>query len=60
MKIETLLFCNNLKKLNCDANSILESIKDSDLVEITDDKLSVRRKEELKELPVIKKVKTEA
>ena len=54
------MFCNNLKKLNCDANSILESIKDSDLVEITDDKLSVRRKEELKELPVIKKVKTEA
>ncbi len=59
MKIDTLLFCNKLKQLGCDATIIKEAIKDSNLVELCEDQISIRRKEAYVELPVVKKVKTE-
>ena len=42
--IDVLLTFNRLKKLSEDKNIIVEAIKDSNIVEVSEDKLSIRRK----------------
>lgn len=59
MKIDILLNCNNLKKLNANAENILESVKDSNVLELSEDSKMIKRKNLFVDLPVEKKVKTE-
>lgn len=59
LKIETLLNCNKLKALNCTIALIAASVADSTVIELCEDKVSIRRKQPLGDLPVFKKVKTE-
>ncbi len=59
MKIDILLNCNNLKKLNANVENILESVKDSSVVELSEDNKMIKRKTPFVDLPVVKKVKTE-
>ena len=59
MKIDILLNCNNLKKLNANAENILESVKDSNVLELSEDSKMIKRKTLFVDLPVEKKVKTE-
>jgi hypothetical protein len=59
VKIDILLNCNNLKKLNANAENIVESVKDSSVVELSEDKKMIKRKTPFVDQPVVKKVKTE-
>jgi len=59
VKIDILLNCNNLKKLNANAENILESVKDSNVLELSEDSKMIKRKTLFVDLPVEKKVKTE-
>jgi hypothetical protein len=59
VKIDILLNCNNLKKLNANAENILESVKDSNVLELSEDSKMIKRKNLFVDLPVEKKVKTE-
>jgi hypothetical protein len=59
LRFETLLQCNKLKDLKCDATKIKEAVSDSSLVELCEDNVSLRRKEAFIAPAPTKKVKTE-